>query len=234
MKFLIGLVVGAIVAAAIGAAAISYAFGGIENVEVGSRDRSSDETRQLDLKDFDKISIKGVYELDVTVGEDYAIALSGRPEDLDRAEARVESGALVLDQKRRDSGEKKRRRGHDGVTAKISMPNLVAIDVAGVVDGKVTGIAADGFRAVLSGVGDLELAGACTSLEARVSGVGDLDASELRCANVRVTVSGVGDAEVYASEAVNASVSGMGSISVSGDPKQVEKSGGFLADIDVK
>lgn len=233
MKFLIGLVVGAIIAAAIGAAAIAAAFGGLDKIDISDRDKSSDVVRTVELRDFEKIKIKGVYELDVTVGPDFAIELSGKAEDLDRAEASVENGVLVLDQKRRERGEKIRRHGHDGVTAKISMPSLVAIDVAGVVDGSVRGISAEGFRADLSGVGDLELEGSCTALEASVSGVGDLDAENLRCANVSVSVSGVGDAKVYASESVDASVSGMGDISVSGSPKQVEKSGSLFSDIDV-
>jgi hypothetical protein len=101
------------------------------------------------------------------------------------------------------------------------------------VDGRVAGISADGFRADLSGVGDLELAGECVALEANVSGVGDLDAADLRCANVTVTVSGVGEAKVYASESVDASVTGMGDISIAGDPKEVRKSGGLFSDIDV-
>lgn len=234
MRFLIGLVVGAIAAAAIGAAAIAYAFGDLHDIDkIGERDKSADIVKAVDLRNFDKISIKGVYEIEVSVGPEYSIQLSGKQDDVDRAETTVSDGTLVLDQKHRQSGEKLRRRSHDGITAKISMPALSAIEVGGVVDGKVTGIAAEGFRADLSGVGDLDLEGTCTALEARVSGVGDLDADDLKCQTVKVTVAGVGDAKVYASESVEARVSGMGDISVSGNPKQVEKSGSLFSDIDV-
>lgn len=229
MKFLVGLVIGAIIAAAIGAGAIAIAFGELDDIEIKDRDKGNDITRTLDLKDFDKIEVAGVYELDVTVGPEFAITLSGREEELDRVEASVEDGVLVLDQGKR---EKHSLRRH-GVTATISMPALSALDVAGVVDGEIDGIAGGDFAVDLSGVGDVDLSGECDALTARVSGVGDLNAEDLKCKTAKVSVSGVGDASVYASEAVEASISGMGEIDVYGSPPSVEKSGGMFSHIEV-
>ena len=64
--------------------------------------------------------------------------------------------------------------------------------------------------------------------------MGDLDAEELRCADVEVRVSGIGEARVYASESVDASVSGIGSISIYGSPSDVTKDKSVFADISVK
>jgi len=242
MRFLIGLVVGAIIAAAIGAAAIAYSAKdgdvgkfGISRSDSDDDDRRGDDAvRTVDLRDFDRIDVRGVFQLDVEVGgDDYAISLSGDDDDLDRVEARVEEGELVLDQKKREKG-KRRYRGHDSVTATIKMPALSAVAASGVVDGDIKGVAAGAFKAEISGVGDMEIAGTCDSLKAEVSGVGDLDAEALQCKTVDVTVSGVGDAKVYASEAVSATVSGMGQISVSGSPETVEKNGGMFSSISVK
>jgi hypothetical protein len=237
MKFLIGLVVGAIVAAAIGAAAIAYAGRDgdlsrfISDEDHDDHDDGSPEAmRTLDLRDFDRIDVRGVFDLDVEVGPDFAIELSGKTAALDRVEARVEDGELILDQRDRKRDEKRGR----GVTARISLPALNAIDASGVVDGDVRGVSASAFRLEISGVGDMEVAGTCETLEAEVSGVGDLDAEALECKSVEVTVSGVGDATVYASEAVKATVSGMGEISVKGSPEKVEKNGGMFADIKVE
>ncbi|MEQ1928949.1 MAG: head GIN domain-containing protein [Parvularculaceae bacterium] len=238
MKFLIGLVVGAIVAAAIGAAAIAYASrdGDVGHFNISSDDDEDDDgeksSRTLDLRDFDKIDVRGVFELDVKVGPAFAIVLSGEADDLDRVEASVEEGALILDQRKRQKGE--HRRGHDSVKATVSLPSLTAVEASGVVDGEIEGVAAATFKVEISGVGDMKIAGTCDALEADVSGVGDLDAEGLQCKTVEVTVSGVGDADVYASEAVEATVSGMGEISVAGSPEKVEKNGGMFSNIDVK
>ena len=229
MKFFFGLIIGLFLAIGIAAAAAYMAFG--ELGDFGERDRSNDITQQYDFVDFDRIDIGGVFEVDVAVGGDFSVKISGSPEAMERVEAAVEDGELVLGEAKRSG--KRHWRVH-GLTAVISMPALTAIDVAGVVDGDVTGISADQFDADLSGVGDLDLAGTCGSLTVHVSGVGDLDAESLECENVDVSVSGVGDASVYASQSVDASVSGIGSISIYGSPTDVDKDGSFLSSIDVK
>lgn len=232
MKFLVGLVIGAIIAAAIGAGAIAIAFGELDDVEIGDRDKTKDVTQDFDLRDFDRIDVAGVYELEVSVGPEFSVTLAGPEDEMNRVEARVDNGELVLDQKKREKGEKRHFNRH-GVTATISMPALSALDISGVVDGEISGIAGGDFAIDLSGVGDVELSGACEALTARVSGVGDLDAEELKCKSVKVSVSGVGDASVYASEAVEASISGMGDIDVYGSPANVEKNGGMFSHIEV-
>lgn len=233
MKFFFGLIVGIIVACLIGAAAVAYAFGNLSDIEIGDRDKGADVSQTFDLRDFDRIDIAGVYELDVTVGGDFAIEISGPADEMERVEASVESGRLILDQRDRKRGEK-RWRNHDGLTAKISLPALAEVEVSGVVDGDVSGIASETFKVDISGVGDMTLAGECGDLEAQVSGVGDLDAEELKCKNADIDVSGVGSASVFASESVEASVSGMGEIDVYGSPKSVDKDSSFFSNINVK
>lgn len=236
MKFLVGLVVGAILAAAIGAAAFSRVEDGNFSINLGDDDgeeRSDEErvSKTYDLDGFDKIDIAGVYELEVTVGGDFAVEVSGPESEMARVEAGVEDGELVLGQRKRTRGERRFKR--EGVDAKISLPALSALDISGVVDGSVKGIAADGFSIDLSGVGDVDLEGTCDTLNADVSGVGDLDAEDLICRKVDVSVSGVGDASVHATETVRANITGMGSIDIYGEPENVDKNGGMFSDITV-
>jgi len=230
MKFLFGLFIGLLLAIGIAVGAGYMAFGDLSNI--GERDKSKDITQTFDLAGFDRIDAGGVYELDVSVGGDFSVTISGASEEMARLEADVENGELSLGQKRPEHG--KRRWRNSGLTAVISLPALNAIDISGVVDGEVTGIAAASFSADLSGVGDLELSGTCENLTADISGVGDFDGRDLECETVEVHVSGVGDASVYASQSVDASVSGIGSISVYGSPSQVEKSSSFLSSISVQ
>ena len=230
MRIFFGIIIGLFLAVAIAFAAAHQAFGGLTNV--GERDKSQDITQVLELSGFDRIDIAGVFEVDVTVGGDFSVTVSGAPSEMERLEATVENGELILDRKDHRVGP---RRWLDyGLTAVISLPSLAAIDIAGVADGNVTGVDSDDFEIDLSGVGDLNISGRCGRLDADVSGVGDLDAKSLECRDVEVDVSGIGDASVYASESVDATVSGIGSIDVYGSPKSVEKSSSFIASISVK
>ncbi len=185
-----------------------------------------------DLSGFDAIDVAGVYELDVRVGGDFSIALSGPAYEMNRVEVSVKNGALVLDQRKRQRGEKNRN-NREGVEAVITLPALTGLTVSGVVDGEIEGVDSDQFNIKISGVGDVHIAGQCGTLDAKLSGVGDLDARSLECRSADVTVSGVGSAVVFASDEVEARVSGMGDIDVYGSPEKVSKNKGMFADITV-
>jgi len=191
-------------------------------------------TRNLDLSGFDRIEISGVYDLNVRVGSDFSIELSGSQYEMNRVEASVDGDTLELAMRNHKRGEKRKwRNNHKGIVAVVTLPMLRGLDISGVVDGEVTGVNSDNFEIYISGVGDLDVEGECNALKVRLSGVGELDAEELECATVNVRVSGVGDATVFARDEVDARVSGMGDIDVYGAPEQVRKSGGMFSDITI-
>lgn len=231
MRFFLGLLVGLMAAVAIAVAAGHVAFGDIKNLALrGDRAKAEDVMRTLELADFDRLDIGGVFELDVTVGGDYSVTLSGPANEIERVTANVADGGLVL--ARRDN-HRIRLGKNQSVSARIVMPFLRAIDISGVVSGAVRGVDSDELSVAISGVGNVNLTGTCGTLRAAVSGVGDLEARDLQCRKVKVTVSGVGHAGVYASEEISATISGMGDIDVYGSPAAVETSGGMFAKISV-
>jgi hypothetical protein len=189
------------------------------------------ETRRLDLKDFTAIEISGAYELDVTVGEDYAIEVSGPPDEMARAEASVSEGALMLGAKKRL--RKVKHGDHRGLRAVVTMPALDRLSVSGVTEADIRGVDSGAFKVNLAGVGEVTIEGRCGELHARVSGVGELDAKSLLCKVADVGLSGMGEAAVYARDMAKAEVSGMGEIDIYGSPKTVDKRGGFFSEITV-
>lgn len=221
MKIFLGFLIGLILAAVIAATALKVAWGDI--TDVSERDRGADETRTIEVADFDRIDIAGVIELDATVGGDYSLTLSGRADDLDRARAEVVDGELILDTAH-DEGRVGRKIIRHGVAATITLPTLAAVDATGVVDGEIKGVAAGAFDVDISGVGDLKLSGTCDALKADVSGVGDLEAKDFICRTVDVEVSGIGGASVFASESASAEIAGIGKIEIYGSPASVSKS----------
>lgn len=190
-------------------------------------------SKSYDLKNFEEIEVSGVYELDVDVADGFSIALSGEQHEMDRVEVSVVDGKLVLATRKRKRGEK-RQNQRKGVKATITMPAFSGLAVTGVAEANVSGISSDEVRVRLSGVGEITLTGTCVELDASVSGVGELDAEELKCEMVDVSVSGVGEASVYASEEVTAKVSGMGEINVEGSPSKVSKNKSMFSDITIR
>lgn len=222
----------AILTAGVAACALSLATSAVAHDRDDDHEAGPAATRTLDLKDFERLDISGVYDLDVEVGKAFSITLSGSERDLDKTDITVANGALKMAMK------KTKRWGgnnhHDTITARVTLPVLKAVNVSGVVDGEIEGVDSEAFKITVSGVGDIDIAGKCGALDARVSGVGDLEAENLECRDVTVRVTGVGDASVYASKSVDASASGVGDIDVFGKPSEVSERGGMFSEVTIR
>ncbi len=198
---------------------------------VAATAKDSEGNRSMDFRDFTIIDVSGVYKLDVVVGEEFSFKLAGEEALLDRADVQVVGRTLKLRTKKGSRGGESRVR-QEAVRAIIRMPELEGLRVSGVASGSVKGIDSAVCDLSISGVGHIDLSGVCGSLTAELSGVGDLKAGGLRCRSVDVNVSGVGSAWVFASEEIDATVSGVGKLRVSGDPPKVNKRfSGFLSSI---
>jgi len=79
------------------------------------------------------------------------------------------------------------------------------------------------LEAAISGSGDFNIGGRADESTVSISGSGDFDASNLMTKSTAIRVSGSGDANIYASEKIDASVSGSGDIHYGGHPKSVSK-----------
>lgn len=185
-----------------------------------------------DYKDFTQIEVAGVFDLDVEVGSDYSIRLSGPSGEMEKVQATLKGETLILDTIDAKS-RKNRPRRRNGVKAVITMPELNALEVSGVVDATIAGVDSDEFSMNLSGVGEIKVTGRCDNFHANVSGVGELEARGLECRTVDVDMSGVGEASVFAADAVDASVSGIGEITVYGVPASIRMEDGLFSKITI-
>jgi hypothetical protein len=78
----------------------------------------------------------------------------------------------------------------------------------------------------LSGAGGATLGGSADKSTLKISGAGDIDASDLKAKAAEVRVSGAGTAKVWALDSLNARVSGAGDIKYRGSPKIEQKVSG--------
>lgn len=213
--------------------ALSVTLGAQAYAHPDDDDKKDHIVQTFDFKGFDGIEVVGVYNMDVKVGKDFSIEASGRAKEMNRLSVEVKNGALVL-----STDEKKKRswRGKNnnrGIDITITLPALNSLEITGIGNGEITGIDSERFDLDVSGIGAVELDGKCGTLDADFSGMGDLDAENLKCKEVKVDVSGMGSASVYASEKVDADMSGMGSIDVYGKPKTVKKDKTFMSSVDI-
>jgi hypothetical protein len=175
------------------------------------------ETRSYDLKDFDGIRINGVFEIEVTAGEDYSIEVEAEDNLFDYIIVETKRGELIL-----DIDDDVEIETDEKMLVMISMPALVEIDGNGVYELRATGIDNEKTEIYSQGVGSIELAGRTEDLRVEAGGVGEVDLRDLVAQNADVRVEGIGDVYVFVEQDLRARVSGLGDIVYAGNPESVD------------
>jgi hypothetical protein len=175
------------------------------------------ETRELD--GFDAIEIDGGFILIAHVDPAAAqrVELRGDDNIVPEVVATVSDGALEL------TIDHWLVRPKIDMTVEVWVPSLSKISVSGAADMRVDGLHGERFELAVSGASTSKLSGTIDHFEVDSSGANTLDASELQAKVVKIAVSGAGDSEVWASEQLDANVSGAGNVRYSGQPKDVQQ-----------
>lgn len=175
------------------------------------------ETRELDLKDFDRIDIGGAFDLHVTFGDRQTVNVTIDDNLWDNLVAKVSGHELELDWKKSCQPDRH-------CTVEVVVRSLDEISIHGAGDVEIEDFQGETFEYRLSGAGDLTMDGQVDDLEIRISGAGNADTQDLKAKNVKVSVSGAGNAKVHASESIKARVSGVGKVVYYGDPADEDTS----------
>jgi hypothetical protein len=180
----------------------------------GSGHQTTDNRK---VEAFSKVRVEGFYELDATCGQPQDVSLAGDDNLLSHVQTVVQDGTLRIssDQPLNPTGR---------LRVEVFVPTLTELDVLGTVDAKVQHLKASSFTLDLSGAGSVALDGSVDSFTAQMSGAASLQALDLHAVTAHVNMSGAGSAKVYATDTLDASLSGAGSIEYGGNPKNVHPS----------
>ncbi len=217
-----------LMAAGVAATVLQTVAGGAMAFE---RDRSDRITEDRDHAGFSRIEVRGAIELELTAGEAHSISICTREDRMDDVITELDGDTLIIDM---EDGRRNNWWNDANVEVTITMPTLVEIEVLGAVDGNFYDIDSDELEIDVRGAADMDIEGTCGSLKLDVKGAGDIDADDLKCKDVDVDVKGAGSASVFASDNIDARVSGVASISIYGEPKNVRKHAGGLSSISIK
>jgi hypothetical protein len=209
MRRAFALVLAASVLAACG---VSRKFGGGEQV-VGSGAR---KTERRDVADFNRLVVEGAYRVEVTCG-------GGRPRSLE-----IEADDNLLPLIKTDvEGGRLRIHGERGMQTetmprvRISVADLAEVSIPGASDFSLEGLDNDAFKLGVEGASKFRATGATGRFDITLDGAGLVDARDLRAANVTAVNNGAGTITVRASDSLDATVNGVGTVDYYGDPKTV-------------
>lgn len=190
------------------------------------------ETREIG--DFTAVKFKGNYEVILTEGKSASLEIETDSNLQEYIESRMEGNTLVIETTATLISRK-------GIVLNLTYEELDKIEVSGAadlsnfgtlegesLDLSVSGAAGIELRVDLqrlsietSGAGQLTLAGEAQHSQLHISGAGGVDAYGLTTSQCEVSVSGVGGAEVYVTEKLTATISGIGGITYKGSPAEV-------------
>jgi Putative auto-transporter adhesin, head GIN domain len=173
-------------------------------------------TVSRDVPSFTSVDLTGAATVSVAVGKKTALTISGDDNIVPLIRTEVCGGELVISSKHGYTTD-------NGVDIRISTPSLVGSTMLGAGSLTATGIDSNSFGADVIGAGRLELAGKTGTVDVNLSGVGAVELSGLLARDAHVKLSGTGNVHVYATDTLDASVDGVGSISYSGNPSHVRK-----------
>ena len=178
---------------------------------------AAQETR--DLPAFTAIATQGAFTLVVNAGQKHSFEVSGDEGELAALETKVVDGELQISLPKKKSFK---WGGRAKIT--IGMEQLQKMTMEGVGDTTLNALAGESFTLRYQGVGYLNANGKVRHFMLKAEGVGAVNAKQLEAQSVDASLQGVGSVSVRATESLNAKVEGLGSLSYYGKPAQVRQS----------
>ena len=179
----------------------------------GSGNRKSEKRN---LAAFKAIDTTGAYEVEVTCQKPASFEIETDDNILPLIKTEVRDGVLYVTSE--ESYNPSRT-----VALRISLPELTAVSSRGAGQILVQDAKSDDLKIDSNGAASIKANGKVKSTSISSSGAGEIDASRLQAEKARVTVAGAASVNVYASEQLDVTISGVGKVNYSGNPKIVNK-----------
>lgn len=218
----------------------SLTFAGSVKIPVA---HSSIETQDRKLSGFHALASSGSFDVVLSQGNTESVRVKADADVINEVVTEVKNGTLLIHAKNNHNWGMGNFWNNKTVTIYVTAKDLNSIGVSGSGDLKIENefntnslalrLSGSGdfsgkvnvktLEAAISGSGDFKIAGRADESNVAISGSGDFDGNGLMTKSTAIRISGSGDASIYASEKLDASVSGSGDVRYSGHPKSVSK-----------
>ncbi len=168
---------------------------------------------------FTSVNLQGSANVNITIGQSEAVVVKADDNIVPLIETYVQAGTLVIRTKNNTNVITR-----NPVDVTITMKSLVGVGLSGSGNIGVTGMNGDTLKVSLPGSGNITVSGTTTSLDVSLPGSGTINCGNLQAKSVTAKINGSGNIQVYASQSLDASILGSGTIRYAGNPSQVNKS----------
>jgi len=172
-------------------------------------------TENRPISEFSVLEVTGAYKIEWTKGKP-ALSISTDQNLLPLIKTSVTGNTLQIESEQTLAPTK-------GITINLSSASLADVRLTGAISMKASKLSGRELKLESNGASSISVDGSLTNLEATMSGASKLDAKSLQTQTATVTLNGASYADVTVTETLNASISGTGLLTYSGNPKSVEK-----------
>jgi hypothetical protein len=174
------------------------------------------KTEKRQIGAFSSVDVSGAYDVQIVCQKSPGLEIEGDDNVLPLVQTYVENNTLYIKSERGFNVKKP-------IRVRITAGDLQGVSSSGASAITLEGVKNEQLVIETTGASKIDAAGETKSLEIESSGASKVDVRDLRAERVKVSLSGAGYANVYASEEVNAHVSGASSVTYYGEPKVVNK-----------
>jgi hypothetical protein len=193
----------------------------------GVRGSGNRKTEKRELPSFKAVDTTGAYDVEVICQKPASFEIEADDNILPLIKTEVRDGVLYVSNQQRYNSAK-------AVALRINLPELIAVSSRGAGEITVQDASGDNLKIESTGAASIKATGKVKSATISSTGAGDIDAGRLQSEKARVTVNGAASVNVCVTEQLDVSVSGVGSVSYSGNPKTVNKSVSGIGSVNKK
>lgn len=176
------------------------------------------KTEKRELLSFTAIEVGGHFDVIVECQKKQCVEVSGDDNILPLITTSVHNGVLLIDIVPNMPICPKMQ-----LLVKITAGNIENISAMGANGISISQLNNKRFTVQASGSGSILASGKTSEFVVNVRGSTNINAKGLRSEKVRISISGVAEAAVYASQALQAQISGVGNVSYYGNPVEISK-----------
>jgi len=180
------------------------------NADSGKR-----ETRNL--SGFKKIKAGDSVTLEITVQKDFSVTVETGDKELQYVTTQISGDTLNI------TTDKDKISSVNKAVLKISMPELVELEVSGITDATVSDAKSDSLKLQANNMSKIKISGETKNLKANGNGKSLILAEKLKTENAEVEVNGASQATVAPTNELNAKANGASLVTYIGEPKKIKK-----------
>jgi hypothetical protein len=174
------------------------------------------KTEKRTVPAFDSLDVNYAGAIEVRSQEQESLKISGDDNIIPFITTEVKQGTLYIQSSKGYSPRQ-------NLKVIIGTPDLKRFVFDGVGEANLSNVKNDRIEIDIRGVGSFKASGETKEANITLSGVGNVDAKNLRAVNATVDSNAVGNVDLYVTEKLDVKASGVGAVNYYGNPKIVNR-----------